>query len=66
MRLEDISSTMNRRVHYTDAHNFIDSEFIFTAYIVRKINGKVIRQAELKDIHSSSVIIVPLEEVEVI
>lgn len=67
MEVEDVSRCMNKSVRYTNARHFIDGEYLFTAYTIRKTGNKIFRQAELTDITGqSSIIIVPLEEVEVI
>ena len=66
MDTSEVKGALGKRVHYTSTKLFIDTDYIFTAYIIRKAKGKVFRQAELKDLCENSVIIVPLEEVEVI
>ncbi|MBQ5320314.1 MAG: hypothetical protein J6K17_14585 [Oscillospiraceae bacterium] len=67
MKMEDVKGTLGKRVHYSSKKMFIDSDYIFRAYILRiSENGKKFQQAELKDLCENSVIIVPLEEVEVI
>lgn len=64
MEVEEVPKYLNRRVHYKNERHFIDADYIFTAYTLRRINGKVFRQAELQDTRSQhSIIIVPLSEV---
>lgn len=66
MKISDVPDMLGKRVHYTSSKMFIDADYIFTAYIVRIAKSKVFKQAELKDLCENSVIIVPLEEVEII
>lgn len=64
MEVEEVSKYLNKRVHYKNERHFIDADYIFTAYTLRRINGKVFRQAELQDLKTQhSVLIVPLAEV---
>lgn len=64
MEVEEVPKYLNRRVHYKNERHFIDADYIFTAYTLRRINGKVFRQAELQDLKTQhSVLIVPLAEV---
>lgn len=67
MEVEEVPKQLNRRVRYKNSRHFVDAEYIFTAYILRKSGNKAVRQAELQDIKSQrSVLIVPLEEVEAV
>lgn len=67
MKMEDVKGALGKRVHYASKKMFIDADYIFMAYILRVSDrGKVFHQAELKDLCENSIIIVPLEEVEVI
>ncbi len=64
MEVEEVPKYLNKRVHYKNERHFIDADYIFTAYTLRRINGKVFRQAELQDLKTQhSVLIVPLAEV---
>lgn len=64
MEVEEVPKYLNKRVHYKNERHFIDTDYIFTAYTLRRINGKVFRQAELQDLKTQhSVLIVPLAEV---
>lgn len=64
MEVEEVPKYLNNRVHYKNKRHFIDADYIFTAYTLRRINGKVFRQAELQDLKTQhSVLIVPLAEV---
>lgn len=66
MKTEEVKNALGKRVHYTSKKMFIDADYIFTAYTLRVAKGKLFRQAELRDLCNNSIIIVPLEEVEVI
>lgn len=67
MKVEDVKGALGKRVHYVSKKMFIDSDYIFRAYILRiSDRGKIFHQAELKDLCENSIIIVPLDEVELI
>ena len=64
MEVEEVPKYINKRVKYKSVGSFIDADYIFTAYILRKVGNKIFRQAELQDLKSQhSVLIVSLEEV---
>lgn len=66
MEVKEVTQAINKRVHYVNNRRFVNADFIFTAYIYRKIGDKVLHQAELQDIKSQrSVLIVPLEDVAI-
>lgn len=66
MEVESVPRNINRIVKYNNpAHFIINKEFLFAAYTIRKVKGKIFRQAELQDLMSQrSILIVNLEEVE--
>ena len=65
MTVQDVKKTLGKSVRYSNARLFIDAEYIFNAYILRLVNGKPVHQAELLDVYQNSIVIVPLEEVEI-
>ena len=54
----DVKDNLERRVVYEG------SEYYLSAYILRKIKGKLYHQAELIDLKANAVYIVPLAKVE--
>lgn len=64
MESREAKRNIGKIVHYTDTFRLIDDDFKFTACILREND---IYQAELQSLVSKkSVLIVPLEEVQVI
>lgn len=64
MTIHDVRNALGKRVHYRNDRMFIDTDYIFRAYVIRAVNGKAVEQAELTDLCGNSVIIVPLADVE--
>ena len=55
----DVKDNLERRVMYEG------SEYYLSAYILRKIKGKLYHQAELVDLKANAVYIVPLAKEEI-
>lgn len=61
MEPKDVKSALGTHVKLKDS----DSDYLFTGYILRRIKGKFIHQAELQEIScGNSVTIAKLEDVE--
>lgn len=59
MRLQEVREQLNRPVEYRG------SRYQFTACILRKAGQLWKYSAELKDVKANSVVIVPLQEVQI-
>lgn len=67
MKIEEINHNLGKLVHYTDEFRLLDHDFRFNACIKRATAKGVVYEAELQHLgNKSSVLIVPLEEVQVI
>lgn len=67
MKIEEINHNLGKLVHYTDKFRLLDHDFRFNACIKRATVKGVVYEAELQHLEAKgSVIIVPLEEVQVI
>ena len=68
MKIEEINHNLGKLVHYTDEFRLLDHDFRFNAHIERAtVNNGVVHEAELQHLEAKgSVLIVPLEEVQVI
>lgn len=64
MKTTEIRNALGTKVHYKNERMFIDADYIFTAYVIRAVNGKAVEQAELTDLCNNSIIIVPLSDIE--
>lgn len=66
MNVEDVNQYLGKLVHYQNGLRLLDCNFRFNACIKRATIHGVIYQAELQSmVQEKSVIIVPLEEVQV-
>jgi hypothetical protein len=66
MRIEDVNQYLGKLVHYQDDLRLLNCDFRFNACIKRATTRGVKYEAELQSlIQEKSVIIVPLEEVQV-
>ncbi len=67
MKIEEINHNLGKLVHYTDEFRLLDHDFRFNACIKRATVKGVVYEAELQHLEAKgSVLIVPLEEVQVI
>lgn len=66
MKIEEVKQSLNKMVHYKDSKNFVESDYLFTACILRRDDkGKFFYQAELQDLKQSrSILICKLEDVQ--
>ncbi len=67
MKLQDVKSSLNCRVHRNSPSGYGTADYIFTGCTIRRNNNGFFYDAELQDLNNSrSITICRLEEIELI